>query len=63
MAIIKVTMRDGEVKNYADDGLSSRGYKVRLRHEPGWVIIQDSYGEAVHLPAADVARIIEIPDR
>lgn len=59
--MIRVTMRDGEVKDYADARLSPGGYKVRVRHEAGWVIIQDAWGEVFHLPAADVAMITEKP--
>lgn len=63
MATITVTMRDGASLEFTDARLSPSGHKVRLRHEAGFVIIQDAYGEVSHIPAADVAGINERPDR
>lgn len=61
MPVVKVSMRDGTAEEFPEAHLSS--YKVRVRHEPGWVIIQDAWGETHHFPADLVAKVTEGPDR
>lgn len=63
MSNIKVTMKDGSVREFPHVGRSGGSYTKTLSYEGAFAVIEDEYGTKVSIPAADIAEIVTRPVR
>ena len=57
MANIKITMKDGTIKDFPDRGRPGGSYCNSLRYEGVFAIVKDVWGAETAVPAADIAEI------
>jgi hypothetical protein len=63
MASIKVTMKDGKVRDFLHVGRAGGSYTKTLRYEGAFAVIEDEDGKTISIPAADIAEIETTPTR
>lgn len=57
MDSIKITMKDGTVKNFEPAYRSGGSYSKKLTYEGVFVVIEDEYGNITAIPATDIQLI------
>ena len=63
MPSIKITMKDGTVKEFRHEGRSGGSWTKTLKLENGWAVITDEYDKRTIIPMSDIAEINETPER
>lgn len=63
MASITVRMKDGTIRDFPHEGRPGGSYTKRLTYEGAFAVIQDEWQTRTAIPAADIAEIIERPNR
>jgi len=59
MASIKITMKDGTVKDFPHRGRAGGSYSKSVRYEGGFVIVTDEWYHETAYPACDVAEVVK----
>ena len=57
MSDIRVTMKDGKVKTFKDEGAPGGSYSNCLKYEGAFAVIEDPYGNVTAIPVADIENI------
>jgi len=63
MSNIKVTFKDGQVKEFLHEGRPGGSYTKRAQFKDGWLIITDEYYRETVYPATDIAEVKVEPNR
>lgn len=63
MAYIKITFKDGAVKEFNQQGCSGGSWTNTVEYQPGWVVVTDLYKAKYAYPIDIVQEVIEIPGR
>ena len=63
MANIKIIMKDGAVKEFRHEGRAGGSYTKRLTIEGAFAVVTDEWYKKIFIPANDIARIEETPER
>ncbi len=54
---IKITMKDGSVRDFHHTGRAGGSYTKTLRYEEGFVVITDEWHTETAIPTVDIAEI------
>ena len=57
MAGVKVTLKNGEVRDFPGTSRSGGSYGCSVRYEGAFVIVKDEWGKETAFPAADVTMV------
>ena len=63
MSSITIKFRDGTTREFPHEGRAGGSYTKRVTFEGVFVVITDEYGTRTALPAADIAEVIDRPER
>jgi len=63
MASITIKMKDGTKREFPHQGRSGGSYTKRLKLEGAFAVIEDEWGKRTAIPAADIAEVVETPER
>jgi hypothetical protein len=63
MPNIKITMKDGTVRDFPHEGRAGGGYTKTVKYQGGFVIVTDEWDAKTAFPATDVAEVKETPER
>lgn len=63
MSNIVIHMKDGTKKSFLHEGRAGGSYTKTLKLENGFATVTDEWGKRTVIPAADIAEIIETPER
>jgi hypothetical protein len=63
MSSITVKMKDGTVREFPHVGRAGGSYTKTLKFEGAFAVIEDEYYRRTAIPAADIAEVIEKPER
>jgi hypothetical protein len=58
-----VKMKDGTVREFPHVGRAGGSYTKTLKFEGAFAVIEDEYYRRTAIPAADIAEVIEKPER
>ena len=61
MANIKITLKDGTVREFKHEGRAGGSYTKTLKLEDGFVIVEDEWDKVVAFPAETVALVEQEP--
>lgn len=60
---IKITMKDGEVKNFPHTGRPGGSWTKTVRYEGAFVIVTDEWEQEIAIPVADVKQVETWPNQ
>lgn len=63
MASITVKMKDGTVREFPHVGRAGGSYTKTVEYLGAFVVITDEWYKRTAIPAADVAEVVEKPER
>lgn len=63
MANITIHMKDGTRREFKHEGRAGGSYTKSVRYEGAFVIIEDEWYRKTAIPAADIAQVVEEPER
>lgn len=63
MSSITVKMKDHTVREFRHAGRSGGSYTKTLSYDGAFAVITDEWGKRISIPAADIAEIVEEPER
>ena len=63
MSSITVKMKDGTIKEFKHEGRPGGNYTKNAKPEGAFLVIEDEYYVKTYIPAADIAEVIERPNR
>lgn len=63
MASITIKMKDGTKREFPHEGRPGGSYTKKVTYEGAMVVIEDEYYKRIAIPVADVAEVIETPNR
>lgn len=63
MSSITIKMKDGSVRNFPHEGRAGGSYTKKVKYEGAFVIVEDEWGKRTAMPAADIAEVVETPNR
>ena len=63
MSSVKITLKAGSVREFGGVERSGRSRVAELSLEGAWAVVRDEWGRRTIFPAAEVAEIIDTPDR
>ena len=63
MSTITIKLKDGTTRIFHDVGRAGGSYSVTVSFEGSFVIVQDEWGKRTVFPAADVAEVVDNPER
>lgn len=61
MADVKITFKDGTVREFKERGRAGGSYTVTLSYEGAFVVVKDEWDERTAFPAADVKEVVSTP--
>jgi len=60
---ITIIMRDGTKREFPHQGRCGGSYTKSLRYEPGFVVVEDEWGERTAIPTELIAEVKTTPER
>jgi len=63
MPNIKITMKDGTVRDFPHEGRAGGSYTKHVKYEGGFVVVTDGWDTKTAIPACDVAEVKETSER
>lgn len=63
MSRVTIKLKDGTVRDFADKGRAGGSWSTSVSFEGSFVIVKDEWGKRTVFPAADVAEVVDNPER
>jgi len=63
MSNITIKLKDGTTREFPHQPRAGGSWTNSLKHEGAFVVVIDEWEKRTYIPAADIAEIIETPDR
>lgn len=63
MASIRITFRDGSVRDFPHEGRAGGSYTKSVRYEGQFVIVRDEWHKETAFPVSDVKEVESTPER
>lgn len=60
---IKITMKDGVVRNFPHEGRPGGSYTKTIDYVPGFIVIKDEWGKEIVIPSDQIKEIETTPSR
>jgi len=63
MSSITIKLKNGTVRQFPHEGRAGGSWTKTVKFEGAFVIVTDEWGTRTAFPAADIAEVIDTPDR